>query len=69
MTFMHADLARTRMTVGELSRLTGVPVKTLREYTNLGLIYTWAAARPTTGSTAATPCGAWSSSTNCAASV
>lgn len=28
------------MTVGELSRQTGVPVKTLREYTDLGLIYT-----------------------------
>jgi len=28
------------MTVGELSRRTGVPVKTLREYTDLGLIYT-----------------------------
>lgn len=32
---------RTRaMTVGELSRRTGVPVKALREYTDLGLIYT-----------------------------
>lgn len=28
------------MTVGELSQRTGVPVKTLREYTDLGLIYT-----------------------------
>jgi DNA-binding transcriptional MerR regulator len=28
------------MTVGEVSRRTGVPVKTLREYTDLGLIYT-----------------------------
>lgn len=28
------------MTVGELSRRTGVPVKTLREYTDTGLIYT-----------------------------
>ncbi|MBT2419387.1 MerR family transcriptional regulator [Streptomyces sp. ISL-22] len=28
------------MTVGELSRHTGVPVKALREYTDLGLIYT-----------------------------
>ncbi|GAA3093614.1 hypothetical protein GCM10010530_18580 [Kribbella aluminosa] len=28
------------MTVGELSRRTGVPVKALREYTDLGLIYT-----------------------------
>ena len=28
------------MTVGELSHRTGVPVKTLREYTDLGLIYT-----------------------------
>ncbi|WP_234353228.1 MerR family transcriptional regulator [Streptomyces ardesiacus] len=40
MTFMHPDRVGTRMTVGELSRLTGVPVKTLREYTDLGLIYT-----------------------------
>lgn len=33
--------SRTRpMTVGELCRRTGVPVKTLREYTDLGLIYT-----------------------------
>jgi MerR family copper efflux transcriptional regulator len=28
------------MTVGELSRLTGVPVKALRSYTDWGLIYT-----------------------------
>lgn len=28
------------MTVGELSRRTGVPVKTLRQYTDWGLIYT-----------------------------
>ncbi|MFG2683071.1 MerR family transcriptional regulator [Streptomyces sp. NPDC048392] len=35
------NVKRTRpMTVGELSRRTGVPVKTLREYTDLGLIYT-----------------------------
>ncbi|MGH3660136.1 MAG: MerR family transcriptional regulator, partial [Micromonosporaceae bacterium] len=31
---------RAVMTVGELSRRTGVPVKKLREYTDLGLIYT-----------------------------
>lgn len=29
-----------RMTVGELSRRTGVSVRKLREYTDLGLIYT-----------------------------
>lgn len=28
------------MTIGELSRRTGVPVKTLRQYTDWGLIYT-----------------------------
>ncbi|MFC4004072.1 MerR family transcriptional regulator [Prauserella oleivorans] len=28
------------MTVGELSRRTGVPIKTLRQYTDSGLIYT-----------------------------
>jgi DNA-binding transcriptional MerR regulator len=28
------------MTVGGLSRRTGVPVKTLREYEDMGLIYT-----------------------------
>jgi DNA-binding transcriptional MerR regulator len=28
------------MTVGELSRRTGVPIKALREYTDAGLIYT-----------------------------
>jgi len=28
------------MTVGGLSRCTGVPVKTLREYEDMGLIYT-----------------------------
>lgn len=28
------------MTVGELSRQTGVPIKTLRQYTDWGLIYT-----------------------------
>lgn len=30
------------MTIGSLSRRTGVPVKTLREYEDLGLIYTLA---------------------------
>ncbi|MVU81355.1 MerR family transcriptional regulator [Nocardia sp. ET3-3] len=30
---------RERMTIGELSRRTGVTVKALREYTDLGLIY------------------------------
>ncbi|WP_437429954.1 MerR family transcriptional regulator [Streptomyces sp. G6] len=34
---MEAGRGRT---VGELSRQTGVPFKTLREYTDLGLIYT-----------------------------
>ena len=28
------------MTIGDLSARTGVPVKALREYTDLGLIYT-----------------------------
>ncbi|MFI0486751.1 MerR family transcriptional regulator [Actinomadura sp. 9N215] len=37
-TAVDASSARP-MTVGELSRRTGVPVKTLREYTDLGLIY------------------------------
>src|SRR5215831_18313912 len=32
--------ARPVMTIGTLSRRTGVPVKTLREYEDLGLIYT-----------------------------
>lgn len=43
MTDLGEDLARHRtrpMTVGELSALTGVPAKTLRGYTDLGLIYT-----------------------------
>ena len=38
------DLSRSSrsgsMTVGELSRRTGVPIKNLREYTDTGLIYT-----------------------------
>ena len=33
------------MTVGELSRRTGVPIKTLREYTDLGLVYTLGRSR------------------------
>ena len=37
---MTAVQAATFMTVGELSRRTGVPVKALREYTDWGLIYT-----------------------------
>jgi DNA-binding transcriptional MerR regulator len=37
---MTAVQAPTLMTVGELSRRTGVPVKALREYTDWGLIYT-----------------------------
>ncbi|KUO19248.1 hypothetical protein AQJ91_19910 [Streptomyces dysideae] len=36
---MRTEVSRS-MTVGELSRRTGVPVQTLREYTDLGLIYT-----------------------------
>lgn len=37
----HRAARRTgAMTVGELSRRTGVTVKALREYTDLGLIYT-----------------------------
>jgi MerR family transcriptional regulator, copper efflux regulator len=32
--------ARSVMTIGTLARRTGVPVKTLREYEDLGLIYT-----------------------------
>ena len=37
---MTAVQAPTLMTVGELSRRTGIPVKALREYTDWGLIYT-----------------------------
>lgn len=38
---MTTALRHTRpMTVGELSRRTGVPIKTLRQYTDWGLIYT-----------------------------
>ncbi|GAA3246110.1 MerR family transcriptional regulator [Streptomyces labedae] len=38
---MPMEARRSRpMTVGELSRRTGVRVKALREYTDLGLIYT-----------------------------
>ena len=36
---MAAVQAAPLMTVGELSRRTGVPVKALREYTDWGLIY------------------------------
>lgn len=39
-TDMSAQRRTRLMTVGELSRRTGVPVKALREYTDLGLIYT-----------------------------
>lgn len=34
------EVDRVVMTIGGLSRQTGVPVKTLREYEDLGLIYT-----------------------------
>jgi MerR family transcriptional regulator, copper efflux regulator len=34
------DSGSRLMTVGELSRRTGVPIKNLREYTDTGLIYT-----------------------------
>lgn len=37
---MTAVQAAPLMTVGELSRRTGVPVKALREYTDWGLIFT-----------------------------
>lgn len=38
---MTTSMQRARpMTVGELSRQTGVPIKTLRQYTDWGLIYT-----------------------------
>jgi MerR family transcriptional regulator, copper efflux regulator len=36
----HGAASRSVMTIGALSRRTGVPVKTLREYEDLGLIYT-----------------------------
>jgi len=36
---IHRMLAKP-MTIGQLSRRTGVPIKTLREYEQLGLIYT-----------------------------
>src|SRR5262245_57944552 len=36
----RATAARSAMTIGTLARRTGVPVKTLREYEDLGLIYT-----------------------------
>jgi MerR family copper efflux transcriptional regulator len=36
---MSANRARL-MTVGELSRRTGVPIKTLRVYADIGLVYT-----------------------------
>jgi DNA-binding transcriptional MerR regulator len=39
-TVTHGAARSRPMTVGELSRRTGVPVKALREYTDLGLIYT-----------------------------
>lgn len=38
---MTSTMQRARpMTVGELSRRTGVPIKTLRQYTDWGLTYT-----------------------------
>jgi DNA-binding transcriptional MerR regulator len=38
---MTSSMQRSQtMTVGELSRHTGVPIKTLRQYTDWGLIYT-----------------------------
>ncbi|MDQ0381446.1 MerR family transcriptional regulator [Amycolatopsis thermophila] len=37
---MTSGTRSERMTVGELSRRTGVPIKALREYTDSGLIYT-----------------------------
>jgi hypothetical protein len=36
---VHMMLAKP-MTIGQLSRRTGVPIKALREYEQLGLIYT-----------------------------
>jgi MerR family transcriptional regulator, copper efflux regulator len=37
---VHLTLIEPVMTIGTLARRTGVPVKTLREYEDLGLIYT-----------------------------
>lgn len=36
----HGTVSTSAMTIGALARRTGVPVKTLREYEDLGLIYT-----------------------------
>ncbi|MGD0372798.1 MAG: MerR family transcriptional regulator [Candidatus Dormibacteria bacterium] len=38
--FAPGDEASVLMTIGKLSRRSGVPVKTLREYEQMGLIYT-----------------------------
>jgi len=37
---IHGAVSTSAMTIGALARRTGVPVKTLREYEDLGLIYT-----------------------------
>src|SRR5260370_38799662 len=37
---MRVEIQIVQMTIGELSRRTGINVKTLREYEGMGLIYT-----------------------------
>jgi hypothetical protein len=46
------------MTIGQLSRCTGAPVKVLRQYEDLGFIYTAGAAPGTTASSATRHSGA-----------
>jgi len=54
-----ASRQSTVITIGALSRRTGVPVKALREYEDLGLIYTVGRSAGTTGSSTTKRCGAW----------
>ena len=37
---MRVEIQVMQMTIGELSRRTGINVKTLREYEGMGLVYT-----------------------------
>lgn len=57
------------LTIGELARLTGLTVKTIRYWSDEGLVPPTDRTPPATGSTVPTRCCAWAWSVRCATST
>jgi len=47
-------------TIGELARRTGIPIKTIRYYAEIGLYPRPGVPEPATGRTTRRPCSGWS---------